>query len=285
MSGLQRKSFDHPDERVTFDHGVAVRVEVGHLSIGRSVLEPGWRWSTHIRPIVGGESCRFRHVIVHLSGVSHVRLDDSTEFDLVPGDVVDVPAGHDAWVVGDDPVISVDILGGRGWGRVPLPGERALMTLLFTDIVDSTVRAGRLGDTTWRRTLSDHYELMRIVLDRFGGHEVATTGDGMLASLDSPGFAIRAGRAAAAAARDQGLELRAGVHTGEVEVAGPDVRGITVHMAQRIMSLAQPGELLVSALTRSLVSETDIHFVDRGEHELRGIEGRHRLFAADVVEP
>jgi class 3 adenylate cyclase len=156
---------------------------------------------------------------------------------------------------------------------------RVLATVLFTDIVGSTERARELGDRRWRRLLDMHDELARRVVEAWGGRLVKTTGDGMLATFDGPGRGIRC----AAAFRDQlhgiGLELRAGLHTGEVELRDGDLGGIGVHLAARVMATAPPGEIFASRTVRDLVVGSDVELQDRGAHALRGTEECWQLFA------
>jgi class 3 adenylate cyclase len=157
--------------------------------------------------------------------------------------------------------------------------DRVLATVLFTDIVGSTERAMELGDTEWRRLLEQHHEVVRRVLERFRGKEVGTAGDGFLATFDGPARAVSAALAARDAVRELGLEIRAGVHTGEVELVGGDVAGIAVHMGARIASAAAPGEVLVSSTVKDLAAGSGIEFEDRGEFSLKGVPERRRLYA------
>jgi pimeloyl-ACP methyl ester carboxylesterase len=165
-----------------------------------------------------------------------------------------------------------------GARRAPVT-DRVLATILFTDIVGSTDRLSQIGDDAWAALAARHDDVVRAQLARFGGTEADTTGDGFLALFDGPARAIRAGLAIGAAVRQLGLETRTGVHTGEVERRGSDVRGIAVHLAARVLSLAGAGEVLVSQTTRDLVEGSGIELVDRGAHELKGIEGARRLYA------
>jgi class 3 adenylate cyclase len=158
-------------------------------------------------------------------------------------------------------------------------GERVLSTLLFTDIVDSTSTAERLGDATWRDLLGQYYERGRYELDRFRGREVDTTGDGFLALFDGSERAIRAAAGICQAARAIGLQTRAGLHTGEVDLVPGNVRGVAVHLAARIMALAGPSEVLVSGTTHDLLAGSGLTFEDRGLHELKGITGARQVFA------
>ena len=157
--------------------------------------------------------------------------------------------------------------------------SRVLATVLFTDIVDSTVRASELGDGTWRSLLERHDGIVRAELARGGGREVNTTGDGFLATFDGPARAIRAARAIADAVRPIGIEVRAGLHTGEVEVTDEDIAGVAVHIGARVASLGNAGEVLVSSTVRDLVAGSGIGFEDRGMHALKGIPDEWRIFA------
>jgi pimeloyl-ACP methyl ester carboxylesterase len=158
--------------------------------------------------------------------------------------------------------------------------DRVLATVLFTDIVDSTKRAVELGDRRWRQLLNTHDAAVRRELERFRGREVDTAGDGFFATFDGPARAVRCAISIGDAVRELGLDLRAGIHTGECELDGPKVRGIAVHTGARVASLAAPGEVLVSRTVKDLVAGSGLDFVDRGVHELKGVPGEWRLYAA-----
>jgi uncharacterized protein (TIGR00369 family) len=162
------------------------------------------------------------------------------------------------------------------------PAERLLATVLFTDIVDSTAHAERLGDAGWHELLSRHHALVRSELSTFQGREIKTTGDGFLATFDSPGRAVQCARAIRDGVGRLGLGVRVGIHTGECELSGADVAGIAVHIASRIQCLAAPGEILVSGTVRDLVAGSGLPFEDRGRHVLKGIEGEWPAFAVTV---
>jgi class 3 adenylate cyclase len=162
--------------------------------------------------------------------------------------------------------------------RPPVEVDRILTTLLFTDIVSSTERAAALGDRAWRSLLDAHDRTVREQLRRFRGREISTTGDGFVTSFDGPARAIRCALAIKDAVLPLGLDLHLGLHTGECEVRGDDLGGLTVHIAARVAALAAPGEILVSGTVRDLVIGSRIDFVDRGEHELKGVPGSWRLF-------
>ena len=156
--------------------------------------------------------------------------------------------------------------------------DRVVATLLVTDIVDSTARALELGDAAWRDLLARHDRAVRAQLDRFRGREDSTTGDGFVAHFDGAERAIRAAQEICRAARDIGVEVRTGVHTGEIELEGDNVRGVGVHIAARIAALAGPGEVYASWATRELLAGSSIGFSDRGEHELKGLSEPRRVY-------
>lgn len=157
--------------------------------------------------------------------------------------------------------------------------DRVLATVLFTDIVGSTERAAQLGDRKWSELLDAHDRAVRRQLERFRGREVKTTGDGFHATFDGPGRAIECACAIRDAVHALGLDVRAGLHTGEIEVRGDDVAGLAVHIGARVAALAGPGEVLVSATLPALVAGSGITFEDRGEHELKGVPGAWKLYA------
>jgi class 3 adenylate cyclase/alpha-beta hydrolase superfamily lysophospholipase len=163
--------------------------------------------------------------------------------------------------------------------RTRVEFERILTTVLFTDVCGSTARAALLGDRRWRRLLDAHDRTAREQLRRFRGREINTTGDGFVASFDGPARAIRCAQAIVHAVRELGLELRAGLHTGECEVRGDDLGGIAVHIASRVGAFASRGEVLVSGTVKDLVVGSGIEFEQRGERELKGVPGTWRLFA------
>jgi class 3 adenylate cyclase len=279
VADVLHKSLDDPDEVVEFPHVRVAIVDLGDLTVGRMVNEPGWRWSTDIRPTVGGEWCQARHVGIVLSGRLGIDFPDGTSFVFGEGDVFDIPPGHDGYTVGDEPVVQLEWAGLRAWAGFPTGiRSRVLATLLFTDLVGSTELARRLGDGPWRELLSRYFEAIRGELERFGGREVKTTGDGMLATFDGAARALHCAAAIRRAAGRDDLHLRIGVHVGEVELVGQDVRGVAVHEAARIMAAAGPDEILVSDLTRALAGAAGFSFEDRGTHVLKGLEGEWRLW-------
>ncbi len=157
--------------------------------------------------------------------------------------------------------------------------DRGLVTILFTDIVGSTRRAAELGDSAWGALLEQHNVAVRTELARFRGEEVNTAGDGFLVMFDRPERAVRCALAMTAAVRRVGLEIRSGMHAGEMHVAGEDVTGIAVHIGARVAMKAAPGEVLVSSTVHDLVAGSGLSFVDRGEYELKGVPGSCRIYA------
>jgi class 3 adenylate cyclase len=277
---LRRKRFDRPDEVRTVEKGRIEIVELGELAVGRAVFQPGWRWSEHVRPIVGGDSCQVHHIGYVVSGRIHVEMNDGASIELTDGDTFEVPPGHDAWVVGDEPWISVDYAGRRLFAKSPTEvSDRVFATIVFTDLSKSTETLRRVGDARWRALLAEHNQALRSEIERFGGREVKTTGDGFLVLFDSPARAVRGAAAMVSSAAALELTARAAVHTGEVELQGDDVRGIAVHAAARILALAQPGEVLVSGTVRDVLAGSGLEFAERGDVELRGFEGRRSVAA------
>ena len=183
-----------------------------------------------------------------------------------------------------DPVVLDNVERFLAEGRVDAAPERVLTTVLFTDIVESTSRAAELGDERWRELLQAHHAAVRAQVARYGGREVRSTGDGVFATFEGPARAIACARRTIDAVGELGLDIRAGVHTGEVELVGGRVEGIAVHIGARIAAEAQPCELLVSSVVRDLAAGSSIEFEDRGVRELKGVPGEWQLFAARLSE-
>jgi class 3 adenylate cyclase len=207
-----------------------------------------------------------RYLAEHIAGAKLVEL---------PGSDVDL-----SW---ETPELALDdiqefLTGLRG----SVQPSRVLATVLFTDIVGSTERAARLGDRRWRQLLEVHDELAGRLVEQFQGQLIKTTGDGILATFDGPGRAIRCAAALGEELGGIGLQLRAGLHTGEIELRDGDVGGIAVHIAARVMAAAGPGEILTSRTVRDLVVGSDIALDDRGTQPLKGVEGAWQLFAASM---
>jgi pimeloyl-ACP methyl ester carboxylesterase len=186
---------------------------------------------------------------------------------------------HLPWVGDIEPLVAEieEFLTGT---RGAIDVNRVLATILFVDVVESTGRAAALGDARWATVREGLYALARRELERLRGREVKTTGDGLLATFDGPARAVRAALAMAAGARDLGLEVRAGVHTGECEMRADDVGGLAVHIGARVAASAEPGEVLVTSTVRDLVAGSGLAFSDRGARTLRGVPGEWRLYAA-----
>ncbi len=216
---------------------------------------------------------------------AHIRIGHYPELgrylrDHIPGAHYVELEGEDLhWWIGDtDPILDEIETFVTGTG-VALRAQRRLATVLFLDVVGSTERAVAIGDSRWRDVLATYHDVAHRSLSRWGGSQVGTAGDGVVATFDMPADAIRCGRDIAAGVRALDIDIRAGVHTGEIEIVGDDVAGIGVHIAARVMSAAAPGEVLVSRTVSDLVTGSGLTFEDRGEHELKGVPGRWGLFA------
>jgi class 3 adenylate cyclase len=280
MARLQSKPIGAPDEVRKMPNGVLEIYNLDDLVFGWAEFRPGWRWSTDVKPIAGTDLCEYHHIGYTISGRLGVEMADGTSAEIGPNQFFEIPAGHDAWVVGDDPWVIIDVNGMRAFGRVDEGAHRVLGAVLFTDIVDSTATADRLGPTRWRQLLEAHQQDVQFQLDRYRGRLIKSTGDGFLALFDGSERAVRAAIAISAAAGALGVEIRAGVHTGEVEILAGDLAGVSVHVAARVMALAVAGEVLVSSTTHELVAGTGLSFEDAGLHELKGIPGQRQLFRA-----
>jgi len=217
------------------------------------------RRSDHVIPVEHG-----RYYANQIRGARYVELD---------GD------DHWWWTGENSDTIAEDIEEFLTGERREADPDRVLKTILFTDIVRSTERAAMLGDRRWRDLLDRHDTAVRHALQRFRGEEIKTTGDGFLAAFDGPARAIRCAQLIIEDARALGLEVRAGLHTGECEVRGDDLTGIAVHTGARVAALADPGEVLVTGTVRDLVAGSGIEFNDRGHHSLRGVPGEWRVLA------
>jgi hypothetical protein len=276
---LTGKNFDDADEVIDLPLLREEVVEVGGFVVGREVTEPGWRWSEHTMPVVGGEWCEARHVGVTVSGRWGVILPDGRTTTFGPGDVFEVPPGHDSWTIGDEPCVVIGWTGLRTFfaSKALLP-DRFLATILFVDIVGSTEAAARLGDGAWADFLHEFRQQVAAELERTNGREIKDTGDGFLAVFDGPGAAATCALAVRRVANARSVSIRAGIHVGEVESSGEDIRGLAVHEAARVMAAAGADEIFVSETTRALMQAPG-QLEDRGTHDLKGIEGARRLFA------
>jgi class 3 adenylate cyclase len=222
-------------------------------------------------------------ILIYRSDDVDVDVDEGRYMaERIPGSrFVELPGGdHTMWT--GDAAATLDEIEEflTGVRRGPEP-DRVLATVLFTDVVGSTELATRLGDRAWRDLLARHHAAVRRELDRWRGREVDTAGDGFLATFDGPARAIRCAVAAVESVRGLGMEIRAGVHTGEVEVANGDLRGIAVHIGSRVSSLAAPNQVLVSRTVADLVAGSGIVLAERGEHELKGVPGTWLVYAVE----
>jgi class 3 adenylate cyclase len=282
MVKLQRRPFGEPDNVREVPFGRLETYDMGDIRIGRSVLQPGWRWSESIKPISRTGLCEYHHIGVCLTGRLRIQTREGAELTVEGGQFYEIPAGHDAWVEGDEPYVNIEWQPSVDFARTEGGDfDRVVSTLLVTDIVNSTARALELGDAAWRDLLSRHDRAVRNVLDRFRGREIATTGDGFVALFDGAERAIRAAGEICRAASELGIEVRAAVHTGEVEMEGDNVRGVAVHIATRIADLAGPGEVYASWATRELLAGSAIGFTDRGAQALKGLSEERRVYLVE----
>jgi class 3 adenylate cyclase len=279
VARLQSKSFEHPDETRSLPSAAARVVFLDEAAVGLAEWQPGWRWSTHLRPIAGTASCQNHHLGYAIAGALEVMTDGGETLTIAAGAAYEIPPGHDAWVVGDEPFVTVEWASSRVVG-VPAEGldDRVLATVLFTDIVDSTATLARMGDSAWRDVLLAHHALIREVINTYRGREVTTTGDGFLVVFDSATRAVRCGAAMIRATRASEARIRVGIHSGEIEPIAGNVRGLAVHTAARMLSLAGPDEVLISDTTRALVEGSGLSFEDAGRHELKGLAGARQVF-------
>lgn len=236
-------------------------------------------WATDVRAVL--PAIRVPTLVVHRRddrglSVEHGRYLASH---ILDAKYVELPGIDSLMWAGDQDAVVAEIQAFvTGVRPMPTP-RRVLATVLFTDIVGSTRVAASMGDERWRALLDEHYRVARQQLERWGGHEVKTVGDGILATFDGPARAVRCSIAIRDAVRALGLDIRAGLHTGEIELETDDIAGIAVHIGARISALAQGGEVLVSGTVRDLVVGSGLEFEDRGAHEVKGVPREWRLFA------
>jgi class 3 adenylate cyclase len=232
-----------------------------------------------VRPAL--ETIAVPTLVVHRTGDRSLPVEGARYLaDRIRGaTLAELPGDDHLPFVGDQDAILDEIEEFLTGVRRSVETDRVLATVLFTDIVGSTKRAVQLGDREWRDLLDSHHRAVRRELDRWRGTEVDTAGDGFLATFDGPARAIRCACAIRDAVRGLGLEIRAGLHTGECEVHGETVAGIAVHIGARVAALAGPGEVLVSSTVKDLVAGSGIEFDEHGEYELKGVPGRWRLYS------
>ncbi|MGH2708772.1 MAG: adenylate/guanylate cyclase domain-containing protein, partial [Actinomycetota bacterium] len=198
---------------------------------------------------------------------------------LIPGArLLELPGEDDLWFVGDTDSIVGAIQEFVTGVRPVLQSDRVLATVLITDIVGSTELVARLGDSAWKQLLVDYDEQARAEIERHRGTYVDSTGDGLLATFDGPARAVRCAQAIGEAVRPLGIQIRAGCHTGEIQLAGTAVRGIAVHIGVRVASLAGASEVWTSSTVKDLVAGSGLAFEDAGEHELKGVPDRWHLY-------
>jgi class 3 adenylate cyclase len=252
-----------PPQAADWSFRAAWEVDVRHL-LGAIrvptlvVVNAGW---------FGAEQSRY--VAEHIDGARHLELAGADSFFFL-GDTGPLLDAIEAFVTGRLPRHDVD---------------RVLATVMFTDVVSSTDQVAGMGDRRWSELLATHDGLTRTELERFRGREIRTTGDGFLAVFDGPGRAIRCACAIRDALRAIGVQVRVGLHTGEIELHGDDIGGVAVHIAQRVQAVAQPDEVIVSRTVADLVGGSGMRFADRGTHVLKGVPDPWQLFAVEDPGP
>lgn len=281
MGRIQRKRLTEPDDvrQLGMPGSIVNILRVGSLTVGYGQVQPGWRWSTHMLKAIDEPLCQIHHLQLLLSGRFAVQMADGEYAEMGPNEIFDVPPGHDAWVVGDEPVELLDFLGNIEQIGRPASKDRIVTTLLMTDIVDSTATASALGDISWKQKLGEHNRVVRARLERYLGQEVNTTGDGFLAMFASALGAVRCAASIRTATDELGVPVRIGIHTGEVELLPGDIGGVAVHATARVMALGGASEVMVSSSTRGLVAEGDLGFESRGVQSLKGLPTPIEVFA------
>jgi class 3 adenylate cyclase len=273
----EAKSLRRPEQVRRFPKGRIDLVSHHETTIGRFSLEPGWRWSRDVGPIAQTRSCQIHHLGVVLKGRLRVESETGEVCEFEVDDVYDIPPGHDATVTSDEIFEAIEFASARIFA-IPSDGDRVLAAVLCTDIVDSTAHLRRLGDAAWRDLLDAHNQRTREELNRFRGREIQTTGDGFLALFDGPARAVRCAQAIGSSVANLGIAIRAGIHTGEIESVGADVRGLAVHEAARVAGAATAGQVLVSATTKLLLAGSALSFESAGVHHLKGLGEGCELF-------
>lgn len=224
-------------------------------------------------------------LVIHRTGDRVVSVEGGREVaERIPGArLIEIPGDDHFFYVGENaPQISSMIEEFLTGSQAYVAVDRVLATVLFTDIVSSTEKAAALGDQRWRDLLDKHHATVRRTLTRFRGYEVKTTGDGFLATFDGPARAVRCAHALTEEMKPLGIEIRAGLHTGECEMIGDDVGGIAVHIGARVAALAGPSEVLVSSTVKDLVAGSGLRFSDRGVKSLKGVPDEWRIFRAEI---
>jgi class 3 adenylate cyclase len=255
-----------------FERGAATH------AAARALLEVGSR--TDVSEALA--DIRVPTLVLHRSGDTLVDVALGREVaEQIPGArFVELPGIDNIGFLGDSDALLDEVEEFLTGDRRPRAPERVLATVLFTDIVQATDRAAQIGDRRWRDLLDEHDTIVRAQLERFGGREVKTIGDGFLASFELASAAVQCACAIRAGVAELGLELRAGLHTGECELIGDDLGGLGVHIGARVAAIAEPGEVLVSSTVCQAAAGSDCEFRARGRHRLKGVPGRWQLYAA-----
>jgi class 3 adenylate cyclase/pimeloyl-ACP methyl ester carboxylesterase len=227
-------------------------------------------------------------IIVKADQEPHAETEEAAAFTarLIPGSrILTVPGvAHVPWIEDPGPIAREIERFLDSVREEEAELDRVLATVLFTDMVGSTNKAAELGDRRWKDLLKGHHSAVRAMIARYRGKEIDTAGDGFLVTFDGPARAVRCAQAICQAVKPLDLQVRAGCHTGEIELLGADVGGIAVHIGARIAALAQPSEVLVSSTVKDLVAGSGLVFSERGEHELRGVPGTWRLYAVEAQQ-
>jgi class 3 adenylate cyclase/pimeloyl-ACP methyl ester carboxylesterase len=266
------------DDRFQQWWGRCERLNAGPDQIGEAIRAS---WRADLRPVLG--SLRVPVLVLHRTGNLYVKLDAGRDLAarIEGAKFVELPGDDHIFYVGDGDAVLDEIeefLTGR---RQAPEGDIALATMLFTDIVDSTARATRLGPRAWSKLTDDHDALVRAALDRHGGHEVKTMGDGFLATFNGGAQAVRCATEIVDLTNLLGLEVRAGLHTGEVESRGDDIAGLAVTIAKRVCDIAGPAQVLVSETLRGILVGSAIVLSDHGSYVLKGVPDEWRLFVVE----
>lgn len=238
-----------------------------------------------IRPVL--PAIRVPTLVLHRRGDHDAKVEEGRYIaSQIPGARLVELEGEDhfPWVGDQDAILDEveEFLTGE---RRAFEPDRVLATVMFTDIVGSTERAASMSDRAWLDLLAQHHALVRKELARFRGHEVKTAGDVFIATFDGPARAVRCACAIRDGVRQLGLEIRAGLHTGEIELIGKDIAGIAVHIASRVCGTAEPNEVIVSSTVKNLVAGSGLNFTDRGRQTLKGIPDQWRLFGLEAPAP
>jgi class 3 adenylate cyclase len=222
--------------------------------------------------------------VLHRVDNQSVRIDHARHLaaNIPDAELIELGGADHPYWAGDVGVLTGEIERFLTGSIRPVPVDRRLATVLFTDLVDSTPQLEQRGDSHWRAVLERHDRAVRHQIERFGGRLVKTTGDGVVAVFDAPSRAVRCACAIRDAARALDLSMRVGVHTGEIEYQDHDIAGIAVHIAARVVAIAGPGEILATSTVRDLAAGSMVHFRDRGPHTLKGVSSSWQLFS---VEP